>query len=76
MLGPNTVLEGHTITSMLEEHADTFDNMESYATDLLEKRSIAHGPKAILKMMLIGWTKKLGSAPRSSSGNRYEPRIL
>ena len=51
------VLEGQTIALMLEKYADTFSNMENYAKDLLEKRSIEDtSPKAILKMMLIeGW---------------------
>ena len=53
----NTVLEGPLIANMLEEQANTFANMESYAKDLLERRSIEDtSPKAILKMMLIeGW---------------------
>ena len=51
------MIEGALSISMLEEHASTFANMEGYAKDLLELRSIEDiSPKAILKMLLIeGW---------------------
>ena len=51
------VLEGQTIGLMLEEHTDTFGNMESYAKDLLQTRSIEYtSPKTFLKMLLLeGW---------------------
>ena len=51
------MIEGALIISMLEEHDSTFANMEGYAKDLLELRSIEYiSPKAILKMLLFeGW---------------------
>ena len=51
------MIEGALIISMLEEHNSTFANMEGYAKNLLELRSIEDiSPKAMLKMLLIeGW---------------------
>ena len=42
-------IEGALITSMPEEHASTFANMEGYAKELLDLRSLEDtNPKAIL----------------------------
>ena len=50
----NTILEGQVIAGMLEEHAHIFANLEGYAKDLLEKRSLVdNSPKAIIELMLI-----------------------
>ena len=60
-----TVIEGALITSMLEEHASTFANMEGYAKDLLDLRSINDtNPKAILR---AGWTIMLESEQRKEN---------
>ena len=57
-----SVMEGALITSMLVEHASTFANMEGYAKDLLDLRSLENtNPKVILKQLLIeGWMDDQG----------------
>ena len=57
-----SVMEGTLITSMLVEHTSTFVNMEGYAKDLLDLRSLEEpNPKVILKQLLIeGWMDDQG----------------
>jgi hypothetical protein len=68
---PTPCSRGLLIAIMLEEHANTFANMESYAKDLLEKHSIEDtSPKAILKMMLIEGLLNKGARICTKEGDK------